>query len=617
MRRPCFKRKIVHAAVLVVLATGLYSSVQAQQEPQKAETASNAVANSSLNGPLFQQLLTAEIEVREGHWVTAYQLMLDAAKRTKETQLFRRATEMALQARSGDDALAAVRAWRQADSQASDALRYETQLLVQMDRVSEIEEPLQTLLKMSTPAQRPALMNELPRLVRGKNRTAQTQAAALIEQVLAPYAQTEEAAGAAASELPSTRMLATLSIGRAWLAAENSKKALFFTNSAHEMNRTAEPPAALALDLIPSTPEAEALVQSHLNAKPSSNGIRLAYVRVLLNAQRLVDATAEVTLLTRNAPTFAQAWLTLGALHLQQREPEAATVALNKYIEVTQTADKSTAADPLSLGADDDNAAPPSKEETLARGWLLLSQAADQQGDFKAAQRWLDKVDVPQRSFEVQVRRASLMARDGKLPQARELLRKIPEKTPDDARAKVFAEAQLLRDAKQWIEASAVLAKAETQFPDNVDLIYEQAMMLEKLNRLDDMERLLRRVITLKPDHQHAYNALGYSLAERNLRLPEARDLIKKALELSPGEASITDSLGWVEYKLGNREEAIRLLRQAYRGQPDAEVAAHLGEVLWVDGQTDEARRVWREARTRDAKNEVLRETLVRLRVDL
>jgi Flp pilus assembly protein TadD len=260
---------------------------------------------------------------------------------------------------------------------------------------------------------------------------------------------------------------------------------------------------------------------------------------------------------------------------------------------------------------------PASKDDALTRGYLLLSQAADQQGDFKAAAAWLAKIDNPKRALEVQARRASLLAREGKVAQARELIRRLPEKTPEDARAKVLAEAQVLRDAKLWRDANEVLAQGNKKFPDDVDLIYEQSMMAEKLNRLADMERLLRRVIELKPDHQQAYNALGYSLAERNLRLPEARSLIKKALELSPGEPSITDSLGWVEYRLGNRDEAVRLLREAYRGQPDAEIAAHLGEVLWVNGQTDEARRIFSEARKRDAGNDVLRETLARLRVDL
>jgi Flp pilus assembly protein TadD len=132
-----------------------------------------------------------------------------------------------------------------------------------------------------------------------------------------------------------------------------------------------------------------------------------------------------------------------------------------------------------------------------------------------------------------------------------------------------------------------------------------------------EMETLLRRVIALKPDDAHAHNALGYSLADRGQRLPEARQLIERALQLAPGDPFITDSLGWVEFRLGNKDAALRLLRQAYASRPDTEIGAHLGEVLWALGQRDEARRIWRESKGRDAANEVLRETLARLRVDL
>jgi Flp pilus assembly protein TadD len=150
-----------------------------------------------------------------------------------------------------------------------------------------------------------------------------------------------------------------------------------------------------------------------------------------------------------------------------------------------------------------------------------------------------------------------------------------------------------------------------------LDLIYEQAMMAEKLGRLDEMERLLRRVIQLKPDHQHAYNALGYSLADRGLRLDEARSLIQKALDLSPGDPFITDSLAWVKFRQGQHQEALALLTQAYTARPDTEIAAHLGEVLWTLGRQEEAKRVWSEGRKRDAENEVLLETLKRLRPGL
>jgi tetratricopeptide (TPR) repeat protein len=251
------------------------------------------------------------------------------------------------------------------------------------------------------------------------------------------------------------------------------------------------------------------------------------------------------------------------------------------------------------------------------QAWLMLAQSAEQRGDFKAAEAWLAKVDDPRRALEVQTRRASILARQGQLQQARELIRRTPERSAEDQRAKLVAEAGVLREVKHWREAFDVLGSANQRFADDADLMYEQAMMAEKIDRLDEMERLLRRVIEIKPDNAHAHNALGYSLADRGQRLPEARLLIRRALELSPGDPFITDSLGWVEFRLGNTEDAMRLLQRAYAARPDPEIGAHLGEVLWALGQRDEARRVWREARGRDAANDVLRETLARLRVDL
>jgi Flp pilus assembly protein TadD len=592
-------------ALPALLATLLFATgAMAQDDAPAPKGAPEPVQNSALNAPLFQELLIGEIEVREGDLGAGYQLMLDAARRTKDEQLFRRATDIALQARAGDDALTTVKAWRVALPDSLEALRYQIQLLVQLNRTADTVEPLQSLIKLTPEDQRSALINALPRLL--ARSSDHNQAAQVIEQVLLPYA-----------DAPDTRVAARVSIGRGWLAAINGEKALALAQSAHDMDRSAEAPAGLALEMLPGTPAAEEIVKDHLVAKPDSNAVRLLYVRTLLASQRLADATSQLETLTQNSPNLPQAWLTLGALHVQLREPEPGTTALLKYIELVQASDMPATDVATAAASDEDDAPPASKEDALTRGYLLLSQAADEQNDFKGAEAWLAKIDNPKRALEVQSRRASLLAREGKVREARDLIRRLPEKTPEDARAKVFAEAQVLRDAKLWRDANDVLAQASKKYPDDVDLMYEQSMMAEKLNRLADMERLLRRVIELKPDNQQAYNALGYSLADRNVRLPEARSLIQKALELSPGEPSITDSMGWVEYRLGNKPEAVRLLREAYRGQPDAEIAAHLGEVLWVSGQTDEARQVWREARKRDAANDVLRETLTRLRVDL
>ncbi len=562
------------------------------------------VENSALDAQLFYQLLIGEIELRGGDAGTAYQVVLDAARRTRDDQLFRRATEIALQARAGDQALAAVMAWRSALPRSIEAHRYLIQLLVALNRAGESVEPLRSLIQLTPEAERPTLIQSLPGFF---SRTGdKTQTPALVERVTQGWID----------QAP-TRTASRVALARAWLGVPDAAKALPLLQQAHAEEPGNESVAMLAAGLVASTPPAEAIVASFLKAKPDSHGVRLNYVRVLTGTQRYGDATAQLQTVTRLAPDMAPPWLTLGALHVELRHPAEATAALKTYLQKLENA---PAAAPAGADDDDDDTAgtpADGREQGRTQAWLLLAQAAEQQHDYKSAEAWLAKVDNPQRALDVQTRRASLLARQGKIKEARELVRKAPEKTPADGRAKLLAEAQVLRDVKLWRDANAVLEQANKEYPDDVDLLYEQSMMAEKLNRMDEMERLLRKVIALKPDHHHAYNALGYSLAERNQRLDEARDLIRKALDLSPGEPFITDSLGWVEYRLGNRGEALRLLQQAYRARPDAEIAAHLGEVLWMMGQHDEARRVWREAKTRDSANDVLRETLARLRVDL
>jgi tetratricopeptide (TPR) repeat protein len=597
----------IGTARAVAALAALLASVALPPPAAAQVLALSTVDNSALDAQLMYQLLIGEMELRAGEPGTAYEVLLDAARRTKDEQLFRRATDIALEARAGDQALAAVKAWRAALPASLEALRFHVQLLVALNRVPEALEPLRALIAQTPAPARAATINSLPRFFA---RTADPkQAASLLEQALQPYVDGADTSAAA-----------RVALGRAWLSAQDPAKALDLAQRAHRREPAAEGPALLAADLLPGSPAAEVIVLAHLKAKPDSHGVRLTYVRVLTTSQRYAEAIEQLDSVTRIAPTLAPPWLTLGALQIELRHPAEATAAVQKFVQLTQdgAVTNPIAAEAPADGPDDADEAPTAAtSEALTQAWLLLAQAAEQQGDYKAAEAWLAKVDSPQRLLEVQSRRASVLARQGKVKEARELVRGVPERTAEDARAKMLAEAQLLRDVKQWSDAGAVLAAANQKFPDDVDLLYEESMAAEKLNRLDDMERLLRRVIALKPDHHHAYNALGYSLAERNLRLAEAKTLIQKALALSPGEPFITDSLGWVEYRLGNRDEALRLLRGAYQSRPDTEIAAHLGEVLWVAGQRDEARRVLREARSRDAANDVLREMLTRLRVDL
>ncbi len=170
----------------------------------------------------------------------------------------------------------------------------------------------------------------------------------------------------------------------------------------------------------------------------------------------------------------------------------------------------------------------------------------------------------------------------------------------------LLAEAQILRDAGQSKEAYELLEQGLAGQPNQPDLLYEAALLAERLDRIDVMETNLRKLIEIKPDHAHAYNALGYSLADRGERLEEAQSLVGKALELAPDDPFILDSMGWVLYRKGDLQGALAPLQRAYGLRPDPEIAAHLGEVLWAVGKRDDAKMLWREAARANPQNEVL-----------
>ncbi len=611
-------------ALVIALSTG--ASCLAAQPPSKDEApaasrsnvpaAAPAIENSPLDAPLFYQLLIGEIELRNNEPGAAYSVLLAAAKKSKNEQVFRRATEVALQARAGDLALRAAQDWKSALPQSLEASRYVVQLLVALNRSSETAEPLRSMIELTPPADRVALISSLPRFFERAGDRKSTPA--VLEKALAPYI-----------DQPGTRVAAMVAIGRAAQNGGDDARALDLVRRAHAYDALAQSPVLLALDLLPANPAAEAVVTSYLAAKPEDDVVRLYYARALSFTQRHADALAQIERVTRDKPDLSSPWLTLGALHLELRQAKQATAALETFLAKVRakpapaptpasTPASGAVAHAASRGAGlDDDEMSLGPDHGVSRAMLMLAQTAEQLGDFKAAQAWLDQIDDPQRALEVELRRASLLARQGRMDEAVQLVRQAPESNEGEARAKLLAEAQLLRESKLYEQANQVLDKANLRFVNDTDILYEQAMLAEKLERVDDMERLLRRVMELRPDYYHAHNALGYSLADRGLRLAEAKALIQRALELAPGEPFIIDSLGWVEYRMGDRTESIKHLRQAYRSRPDAEIAAHLGEALWVDGQLDEARRILREGKARDPGNEVLRETVTRLKVDL
>jgi predicted Zn-dependent protease len=576
---------------LLLLSTAALAASTGNAQTSEPDAAPVEVSSSALNSELFYQLLLGELNVQSDDPASAYPYLLDAALRTGDAKLYQRAVEVALQARSGESALQAARAWRQALPNSREANRFVLQILIGLNRLAETAEPLKRELSVTQDKDRPIAIAVIPRyFARATNKKL---AATIVEQALA-----DQLSNAA------TGVVAWTTIGRMRMEAGDSAGALEAAQRAYALDPESEGPSLLALVMMnPKVPQAEAIVRKYLEGSQALPTVRLDYARVLIGAQRYAEAVIQLNIVTSTQPDEAQAWLILGTLELQDKKWVAAEKSLKRYVEL--------AAGPQA------NSPRLEKNQGLVQSYLALAQIAEQRGDLAQAQAWLDRIDNAQDMLSVQSRRAAIMARQGKLDEARKLIRDLPEMGPVDARMKLSAEVQLLRDNKLFGSAYELLAEATARNPQDVDLIYEQAMLAEKLGKMDEMESLLRRVIAIKPEYHHAYNALGYSLAARNVRLPEAKQLVLKSLEYAPGDPFISDSLGWVEFRSGNLAEALRILQAAYKDKVDAEIAAHLGEVLWVMGKREQALAVWKEGFNLDAENETLMETLKRLRVKL
>ena len=534
-------------ALRLALITAASCVLPASASAQTSET--DKVENSAMTGELLYEILLGEMNLRQGEPAAGFALLLDAARKSNDVVLYDRAVEIALQARSGDGALMAARAWSQAWPQDRKANNQVLQILLAVNQVAESLEPLKREIALAPEAERDATINLIPRhyaRVSDKKR-----AAAVAQQALEPYLNKNTTTGA----------VAWTSVGRMRLASDDINGALEAAKKGHNADSKAQGPVLLAMELMSKKlTEAEPLVQQGLRKQDGTEMV-MSYARVLIELERYKEAAEQLQAITRKDPKFADAWLVLGSLQFEQGQDKEAEASLARYVSLASQAPTST------------------------RG---LSQA--------------------------QTRRAALLARQGKMSQARELIQQIPASNTDEQRSRVLAEVQLLREHRQWQTAFDLLA---ANSGNDTDLVYEQAMLAEKLNQLDEMEKLLRKVIAQNPSYYNAYNALGFSLADRNIRLPEAKQLIVKALTFAPDDPFITDSLGWVEFRLGNLESALSYLQKAYKDRADAEIAAHLGEVLWKMKRQDEAVKVWREGLNTAPNNETLQETLQRLKPTL
>jgi tetratricopeptide (TPR) repeat protein len=244
---------------------------------------------------------------------------------------------------------------------------------------------------------------------------------------------------------------------------------------------------------------------------------------------------------------------------------------------------------------------------------FYLGEIAEETRRYDEAIAGYREVTEGDRAWLAKLRIAAIMGKQGKLESARQFLGALEPDGHDQEVQVKQAEAQLLQDARDFQGAYTVLSEALADEPDSAELLYDVAMVAEKLDRLDEVESRLKRVIELKPDNAQALNALGYTLVDRTQRAAEGMKLIERAHALAPSDPFILDSMGWAYFRLGNLSESEKFLRRALEERPDPEIAAHLGEVLWAKGERDRAQEIWQSQLKESPNNPVLLDTVRRL----
>ena len=521
-----------------------------------------------LDSDLLYKFLLAEIAAQRGDFQVAAKAYFEMAKKTGDPRVARRATELALYGRNNDLALEAARLWLAAEKDSAPARQTVAALLVNANNLQAAKPLLKDMLAADVENIGTSLMQLHGLLAKHNDKNA---VLALVQELAKPYKQHPEA---------------HFAVAQAANAAGKYDKGLSEIREAMRTKPDWEAAALLQAQILGRDSRAKSLeyLGAFLAANPDAQDVRLGYARQLTAEKKYPEARVEFQKLLQGNPENADIAVTVALLSLQINDFDAAEVQLKRVLELNY------------------------KDEDSVR--FHLGQVNEERKRYDEAAKWYLSVEGGEQFVLANARYAFMLAKQGRLAEARKHLQTLQSENNGQRVQILQTEAQLLRENREYQESFDVLKKALEAQPDHPELLYDVALAAEKLDRIDVAETSLRKLITLKPDHAQAYNALGYTLADRTDRLTEARDYIEKALKLSPEDPFILDSMGWVEYRLGNSQQGLQYLQRAFQQRPDPEIAAHLGEVLWSKGKKTEAEKVWRDSLRENPENEELQKVL-------
>ncbi len=545
--------------------------------------AAETLPNIELTDEIFFKVVSSEIAFQRGDFAAAYATIMALAQQTRDPRLPKRALEMALIAKQPPQAFLASRFWYEYAPDSLEAMQYYLGFLILNNDNDEVKKILSNYLETLPPKERGTTLLQIERLVmRGSNKDASF---GLLEEIYQPYPDYLET---------------HLALAQAAYSMNNNVRAMLEARAALKITPSSQIAILTVAQVSPSQEEALSVLANFLTQYPAAFEVRRAYGGMLIEQKQYAQARSQFETLLADRPNDTGFLYTLGVLSLQINDTASAEKNLKAFVEAIDAS-----------GGEKGDA---------TTAYQYLSQIADERNDGVTAIEWLKKIKSYEGKnaayFNAQLRLAVLMAKYQSLEKARDFLHTLTA-NHDEAVQVVQLEAELLRNADHDEESRTLLKEAVKNYPDNPDLLYDYAMAMEKIDRIDEMEKALRHVIEISPDNQHAYNALGYSLADRNIRLPEARVLIEKALSIAPDDAFIIDSIGWLEFRENKAESALTHLQRAYALRPDADIAVHVGEVLWSLGNQEKALAVFREAQQKDPKNSALKSTLERLKISL
>jgi len=526
-------------------------AVHPAEAPESRTEEAPVLPNIELSDELLYEFLLTEIASQRGNTALAVQGSADLAKKTRDPRLAMRATQLALQAGQMDKALESLKVWREVDPGSPMAMRMYASALLRSGKLAEARQELASVLK-AEPASTGHIFYQ-------------------IYQMLAPYPD-KEAALKLMLELaqPYPRVAeAHWAVAQLAQAAGDDKLALDEAKLALDLRPDWDMAVSLQAFLLKKNAPQQGLevLGSYLSGHPDASEIRLQYARALLEEKQYKQARDQFQRLAEANPESQETAFAIALISLQMKDFKEAEDHLKQA---------------LNKG---------NKDQDTVRYYLgQLSEA--KKSDDEAIEQYR-QVKGGEYQFAAQIRIAFLLNKRGQLDEAIQRLHQIQAIDNQQRVQLISVEAQFLREANRVPEAYQLMQNSLAKLPNNPDLLYGTAMLADKLGKQDVFEQMMRKLIQIQPDHAQAHNALGYGLLERNERIPEAMQLVEKALQLAPDDPAIMDSVGWGYYRTGKLDESIKMLRRAFAGNPDPEIAAHLGEVLWVKGDKAEARKIW------------------------